>query len=79
MQGCNDCILDFQGNLWVTAPAGPIAPQPYARSFEVRLIFVNTAVDTRNICLKTIISLVTAPWLFGVLKSVKATAINSWD
>jgi len=32
MQGCNDCALDSQGRLWVTAPAGPIAPRAYARS-----------------------------------------------
>ena len=35
MQGCNDCSLDYLGNLWVTAPAGKIAPHPYRRSFEV--------------------------------------------
>lgn len=34
MQGCNDCSLDYTGNLWVTAPAGNIAPDPYLRSFE---------------------------------------------
>ncbi|WAR23310.1 DFPA-like protein [Mya arenaria] len=34
MQGCNDCAFDYEGNLWVTAPAGNIAPAPYARSFE---------------------------------------------
>ncbi|KAH3731203.1 diisopropyl-fluorophosphatase-like [Dreissena polymorpha] len=34
MQGCNDCIFDYDGNLWITAPAGNIAPAPYARSFE---------------------------------------------
>uniref|UniRef100_A0A0B6ZM12 SMP-30/Gluconolactonase/LRE-like region domain-containing protein n=1 Tax=Arion vulgaris TaxID=1028688 RepID=A0A0B6ZM12_9EUPU len=34
MQGCNDCIMDYSGNLWVTAPAGDIAPSPYRRSFE---------------------------------------------
>jgi hypothetical protein len=22
MQGCNDCSFDYDGNLWVTAPAG---------------------------------------------------------
>ena len=36
MQGCNDCSFDFEGNLWVTAPAGEIAPHPYRRSMEVR-------------------------------------------
>ena len=37
VQGCNDCIFDFHGNLWVTAPAGKIAPEKYVRSsFEVR-------------------------------------------
>ncbi|KAK3090074.1 hypothetical protein FSP39_008960 [Pinctada imbricata] len=34
MQGCNDCAYDYTGNLWVTAPAGEIAPHPYRRSFE---------------------------------------------
>jgi len=34
MQGCNDCSFDYAGNLWVTAPAGNIAPDPYLRSFE---------------------------------------------
>ncbi|KAH9496820.1 hypothetical protein Btru_010371 [Bulinus truncatus] len=34
MQGCNDCVMDYDGNLWVTAPAGEIAPSPYKRSFE---------------------------------------------
>ncbi|CAG5123188.1 unnamed protein product [Candidula unifasciata] len=34
MQGCNDCIMDYEGNLWVTAPAGSIAPSPYQRFFE---------------------------------------------
>lgn len=34
MQGCNDCAFDASGNLWVTAPAGPIAPAPYTRSTE---------------------------------------------
>ena len=32
MQGCNDCIFDYHGNLWVTAPAGEIAPHAYERS-----------------------------------------------
>ncbi|CAL1528121.1 unnamed protein product [Lymnaea stagnalis] len=32
MQGCNDCSMDYHGNLWVTAPAGEIAPNPYKRS-----------------------------------------------
>ena len=32
MQGCNDCIFDYDGNLWVTAPAGNIAPDEYRRS-----------------------------------------------
>ena len=35
MQGCNDCAFDNTGNLWITAPAGEIAPAPYKRSFEV--------------------------------------------
>jgi hypothetical protein len=35
MQGCNDCAFDYDGNLWVTAPAGEIAPAEYKRSFEV--------------------------------------------
>lgn len=34
MQGCNDCIFDYEGNLWITAPAGEIAPSPYRRSME---------------------------------------------
>ncbi|XP_069128236.1 diisopropyl-fluorophosphatase-like [Argopecten irradians] len=34
MQGCNDCSFDYSGNLWVTAPAGEIAPSPYRRSME---------------------------------------------
>ncbi|GAB1603366.1 diisopropyl-fluorophosphatase-like [Argonauta hians] len=34
MQGCNDCAFDYQGNLWITAPAGEIAPAPYTRSME---------------------------------------------
>ncbi|XP_041358416.1 diisopropyl-fluorophosphatase-like isoform X2 [Gigantopelta aegis] len=34
MQGCNDCAFDYHGNLWVTAPAGEIAPHPYRRSNE---------------------------------------------
>lgn len=34
MQGCNDCAFDSYGNLWITAPAGPIAPAPYTRSME---------------------------------------------
>ncbi|XP_067933592.1 diisopropyl-fluorophosphatase-like [Watersipora subatra] len=34
MQGCNDCIFDNKGNLWLTAPAGPIAPAPYERSMQ---------------------------------------------
>lgn len=37
MQGCNDCSFDFNGNLWVTAPAGDIAPSPYTRSMEVKI------------------------------------------
>lgn len=35
MQGCNDCAFDYDGNLWITAPAGKIAPHPYERSMEV--------------------------------------------
>ena len=35
MQGCNDCAFDYDGNLWMTAPAGDIAPAEYKRSFEV--------------------------------------------
>ena len=35
MQGCNDCAFDYDGNLWVTAPAGEIAPAPFERSTEV--------------------------------------------
>lgn len=35
MQGCNDCTFDYDGNLWITAPAGKIAPHPYERSMEV--------------------------------------------
>ncbi len=35
MQGCNDCTFDYEGNLWVTAPAGEIAPHTYVRSFSV--------------------------------------------
>ncbi|RDD38014.1 Diisopropyl-fluorophosphatase [Trichoplax sp. H2] len=34
MQGCNDCAFDSRGNLYVSAPAGPIAPQPYQRSIK---------------------------------------------
>ncbi|KAL8583563.1 hypothetical protein ACOMHN_028334 [Nucella lapillus] len=34
MQGCNDCCLDYCGDLWVTAPAGNIAPHSYRRSME---------------------------------------------
>ncbi|KAK6188060.1 hypothetical protein SNE40_004324 [Patella caerulea] len=34
MQGCNDCSYDYHGNLWVTAPAGSIAPNAYTRSME---------------------------------------------
>lgn len=40
MQGCNDCSFDYDGNLWVTAPAGEIAPKPYRRSFEVITIYL---------------------------------------
>jgi hypothetical protein len=36
LQGCNDCIFDHDGLLWVTAPAGPIAPAPYTRSTKVK-------------------------------------------
>ncbi|XP_013398179.1 diisopropyl-fluorophosphatase-like [Lingula anatina] len=32
LQGCNDCAFDYDGNLWVTAPAGEIAPAPFTRS-----------------------------------------------
>lgn len=35
MQGCNDCTFDYDGNLWISAPAGKIAPHPYERSMEV--------------------------------------------
>jgi len=35
MQGCNDLTFDYGGNLWITAPAGDIAPHPYTRSMEV--------------------------------------------
>ena len=38
MQGCNDCVFDCHGNLWITAPAGSIAPAAYKRSMEVRII-----------------------------------------
>ncbi|XP_046558960.1 diisopropyl-fluorophosphatase-like [Haliotis rubra] len=34
MQGCNDCIFDYQGSLWVTAPAEEIAPAPFTKSKE---------------------------------------------
>lgn len=34
MQGCNDCAFDSKGNLFVTAPAGPIAPAAYTRSMQ---------------------------------------------
>lgn len=40
MQGCNDCTFDYDGNLWITAPAGKIAPHPYERSMEVDYEFV---------------------------------------
>ncbi|CAH1775577.1 unnamed protein product [Owenia fusiformis] len=32
LQGCNDLIFDCEGNLWITAPAGPIAPHAFTRS-----------------------------------------------
>ena len=35
LQGCNDCIFDYDGNLWVTAPAGNIAPAAFSRSWDV--------------------------------------------
>ena len=35
MQGCNDCAFDYEGNLWITAPAGDIAPAEYTRSMQV--------------------------------------------
>ena len=35
MQGCNDCSLDYNGNLWVTAPAGDIAPAEERNSNKV--------------------------------------------
>eukprot|EP00054_Salpingoeca_dolichothecata_P023276 m.154642 g.154642 ORF g.154642 m.154642 type:complete len:330 (+) comp24634_c0_seq4:121-1110(+) len=34
LQGCNDLAFDSKGNLYVTAPAGPIAPHEYLRSTE---------------------------------------------
>ncbi|CAD5113502.1 DgyrCDS2663 [Dimorphilus gyrociliatus] len=34
MQGCNDLIFDYNGFLWITAPAGKIAPNPYERSID---------------------------------------------
>lgn len=40
LQGCNDCIFDYDGNLWVTAPAGDIAPSPYRRSMEVSHCYI---------------------------------------
>ena len=45
MQGCNDCSLDYSGNLWVTAPAGNIAPDPYLRSFEVKNFLSNKKLE----------------------------------
>ncbi|CAH1787840.1 unnamed protein product [Owenia fusiformis] len=32
MQGCNDLIFDYHGNLWITAPFGPIAPNNLTES-----------------------------------------------
>ena len=37
MQGCNDLVFDSTGTLWLTAPAGDIAPAEYRRSMEVRV------------------------------------------
>lgn len=34
MQGCNDCAFDYRGDLWITAPAGDIAPAKYTRSMQ---------------------------------------------
>lgn len=34
IQGCNDLIFDYNGILWITAPAGKIAPNPYERSLD---------------------------------------------
>eukprot|EP00117_Sycon_ciliatum_P028261 scpid69408/ scgid0195/ Diisopropyl-fluorophosphatase len=38
MQGCNDLAFDSTGTLWITAPAGDIAPAKYTRSMEVRYV-----------------------------------------
>ncbi|CAH1787844.1 unnamed protein product [Owenia fusiformis] len=35
MQGCNDLIFDYHGNLWITAPFGPIAPNNLTESRTV--------------------------------------------
>ncbi|ELU00274.1 hypothetical protein CAPTEDRAFT_229059 [Capitella teleta] len=47
MQGCNDCIFDHDGTLWVTAPAGPIAPAPYTRSEKFPDQYLNTGTGRK--------------------------------
>ena len=29
MMGCNDCVFDYHGNLWLTAVGVDIAPAPF--------------------------------------------------
>ena len=47
LQGCNDCIFDSVGNLWVTAPASEIHVLPHRRS-EVN---IKWKLLCRSICL----------------------------
>lgn len=51
MQGCNDLAFDSTGTLWITAPAGDIAPAPYTRSMEVSILFASNALfPTKSEC-----------------------------
>ncbi|KAK3609903.1 hypothetical protein CHS0354_036666 [Potamilus streckersoni] len=49
MQGCNDCIYDYSGTLWVTAPAGDIAPAPFRRSMEEPFGSVYCVVNHKDV------------------------------
>ncbi|XP_071143907.1 diisopropyl-fluorophosphatase-like [Mytilus edulis] len=49
MQGCNDCSFDYDGNLWVTAPAGEISPHPFKRSTEERFGSVYCVTNKKEV------------------------------
>ncbi|CAH1787076.1 unnamed protein product [Owenia fusiformis] len=58
LQGLNDLIFDNHGNLWMTAPFGPIAPHPLRQSRKKPFGSVNCYNTTTNEIIKVATELI---------------------